>query len=77
VVLLYDAEDCTPVPMRVTEDGAFFELTQANGGTKNMKLYQLSAKEPLSVTERGDFAESESVFLTTIVGNGHCAWPST
>jgi hypothetical protein len=79
-IRLCDNEGCTPVEMHASSDGAFLDLTQANRGTQYMKIFTSSAKMPnigqMPGHSRGDFSEVEDLLLLTIVGYGHCEWPS-
>lgn len=79
-IRLCDDQGCTPIAMHASSAGAFVDLTQANRGTQYMKIFTASVGTPtigqMTGHSRGDFTEVEDLMLLTIVGYGHCVWPS-
>jgi hypothetical protein len=79
-IRLCDEKGCSPVAMHASSAGAFLDLTQANRGTQYMKIFTSSANMPafgrVPSLSRGDFSDVVDELLVTIVGYGHCEWPS-
>jgi hypothetical protein len=75
-----DETGCSPVAMHALSAGFFLYLTAANRSTQYMKIYATSVNSPalgrLPSYSRGDFSEVQDQLLATLVGYGHCEWPS-